>query len=136
MADLLTHPDVNNLVLIGAYRDNEVAAAHPLMRKLDAMHQAGATLQNIVLAPLTRYDLEQLIAEFPFAVNRDMRAHWRDWSRKRPPAIRFLPFNSYLTCSKRDCSASITSRDSGIGTSIAFTPRVIPTMSWTLWWGS
>ena len=63
MADLLTHPDVNNLVLIGAYRDNEVAAAHPLMRKLDAMHQAGATLQNIVLAPLTRYDLEQLIAD-------------------------------------------------------------------------
>jgi serine/threonine protein kinase len=46
MADLLTHPDVNNLVLIGAYRDNEVATAHPLMRRLDAMHQAGATLQN------------------------------------------------------------------------------------------
>jgi PAS domain S-box-containing protein len=63
MADLLTHPDVNNLVLIGAYRDNEVAPAHPLMRKLDAMHQAGATLQNIVLAPLTRDDLEQLIAD-------------------------------------------------------------------------
>ncbi|OSJ07840.1 hypothetical protein BST63_39850 [Bradyrhizobium canariense] len=63
MADLLTHPDVNNLLLIGAYRDNEVAAAHPLMRRLDAMHQAGATLHNIVLAPLTRDNLEQLIAD-------------------------------------------------------------------------
>jgi predicted ATPase/signal transduction histidine kinase/GAF domain-containing protein len=63
VADLLTHPDVNNLLLIGAYRDNEVAAAHPLMRRLDAMHQAGATLQSIVLAPLTRENLEQLIAD-------------------------------------------------------------------------
>ena len=63
MEDLLTHPDVKDLLLIGAYRDNEVAPAHPLMRKLQAMHQAGAMLRNIVLAPLTRYDLEQLIAD-------------------------------------------------------------------------
>ncbi|OSI64641.1 hypothetical protein BSZ22_32140 [Bradyrhizobium canariense] len=63
VADLLTHPGVNNLLLIGAYRDNEVAAAHPLMRRLDAMHQAGATLLSIVLAPLTRENLEQLIAD-------------------------------------------------------------------------
>jgi PAS domain S-box-containing protein len=61
--DLLTDPDVKDLLLIGAYRDNEVAPAHPLMRKLQALHQAGAMVQNIVLAPLTRYDLEQLIAD-------------------------------------------------------------------------
>ena len=29
-------------MLIGAYRDNEVTAAHPLMRKLDAIRTAGA----------------------------------------------------------------------------------------------
>jgi PAS domain S-box-containing protein len=63
MEDLLTHPDVKDLMLIGAYRDNEVAPAHPLMRKLQAMRQAGGIFQNIVLAPLTRYDLEQLIAD-------------------------------------------------------------------------
>ena len=51
MEDLLTHPDVKDLMLIGAYRDNEVAPAHPLMRKLQTMSQAGAILQNIVLAP-------------------------------------------------------------------------------------
>ena len=34
MEDLLTHPDVKHLMLIGAYRDNEVAPTHPLMRKL------------------------------------------------------------------------------------------------------
>ena len=37
LEDLLTHPDVRNLLLIGAYRDNEVTAAHPLMRKLEAI---------------------------------------------------------------------------------------------------
>ena len=51
MEDLLTQPDVRHLMLIGAYRDNEVNSAHPLMRKLEAMRQAGAMLQEIALAP-------------------------------------------------------------------------------------
>jgi len=63
MEDLLTQPDVKHLMLIGAYRDNEVDPTHPLMRKLQAMRQAGALLQDIVLAPLTREDLQQLIAD-------------------------------------------------------------------------
>ena len=63
MEDLLTHPDVKDLMLIGAYRDNEVAPAHPLMRKLQAIRQAGAIVHDIVLVPLTRHDLEQLIAD-------------------------------------------------------------------------
>src|SRR3954464_6792219 len=63
MEDLLTHPDVKDLMLIGAYRDNEVTPAHPLMRKLQAMRQAGAIVHDIILAPLTRADLEELIVE-------------------------------------------------------------------------
>ncbi len=63
MEDLLTRPDVRDLMLIGAYRDNEVNPAHPLMRKLEAMRQGGAMLQEIVLAPLTREDLGRLIAD-------------------------------------------------------------------------
>ena len=63
MEDLLTQPGVKHLMLIGAYRDNEVDSTHPLVRKLQAMRQAGALLQDIVLAPLTREDLEQLIAD-------------------------------------------------------------------------
>ncbi len=63
MEDLLTHPDVKRLMLIGAYRDNEVAPAHPLMRKLEAIRRAGAIVHDIVLAPLTRNDLEELIGE-------------------------------------------------------------------------
>src|SRR5262249_43225798 len=41
----------------------EVDATHPLMRKLDAMLKAGAVLQDIVLAPLVREDLNQLVAD-------------------------------------------------------------------------
>ena len=50
-------------MLIGAYRDNEVDRAHPLMRKLDAIRQAGAPVQEIRLAPLARDDLGQMIVD-------------------------------------------------------------------------
>jgi PAS domain S-box-containing protein len=62
MEDLLTQRDVKHLLLIGAYRNNEVGPAHPLMSKLEAMRRAGVMLQDIVLAPLIRGDLEQLVA--------------------------------------------------------------------------
>ena len=42
LEDLLTQSDVQHLLLIGAYRDNEVDAAHPLMRKLDAIRRPRA----------------------------------------------------------------------------------------------
>src|SRR6185369_4263505 len=61
LEDLLTQSDLQHLMLIGAYRDNEVHATHPLMRKLDAIRKAGAPVQEIILAPLTGEDLAQLI---------------------------------------------------------------------------
>ncbi|MHB8817126.1 MAG: ATP-binding protein, partial [Steroidobacteraceae bacterium] len=63
LEELLTRTDLQYLLLIGAYRDNEVNATHPLMRKLDAIRQAGAALQHIVLTPLARDDLGQLLAD-------------------------------------------------------------------------
>jgi hypothetical protein len=63
LEDLLTGNDLRHLLLIGVYRDNEVNATHPLMRKLDAMRQAGAGLHDIVLTPLERDDLGQLLAD-------------------------------------------------------------------------
>ena len=63
LEDLLTQSDIRHLLLIGAYRDNEVEAAHPLMRKLDAIRRAGVTVRDIVLAPLTHDDLVQLISD-------------------------------------------------------------------------
>jgi PAS domain S-box-containing protein len=63
LEDLLTRSDSRHLLLIGAYRDNEVDAAHPLTRKLEAIRQAEARVQEVRLAPLTRDDLGQLIAD-------------------------------------------------------------------------
>jgi predicted ATPase len=63
LEDMLTRTDVHNFMLIGAYGDNEVNPAHPLMLKLEAMRRARAILQDIVLAPLTREDLGQLLAD-------------------------------------------------------------------------
>ena len=54
---------MQHLLLIGAYRDNEVNATHPLVRKLNAIRQAGAALQDIVLTPLERDDLGKLLAD-------------------------------------------------------------------------
>ncbi len=63
LEDLLIQPDVRHLMLIGAYRDNEVNSAHPLVRKLEAIRQAGPIVREIVLAPLAREDSGQLIAD-------------------------------------------------------------------------
>ena len=41
LQDLLTQPDVHHLMLIGAYRDNEVDSAHPLWCKLEAIPRRG-----------------------------------------------------------------------------------------------
>jgi predicted ATPase len=49
--------------VIGAYRDNEVDPAHPLMRRLDTIRKEGARVQEISLAPLTRDDLKRLIVD-------------------------------------------------------------------------
>ena len=46
LEDLLTQTDVQHLLLIGAYRDNEVDAAHPLMRKLTAIRSSGAKVSG------------------------------------------------------------------------------------------
>ncbi|MEA2768220.1 MAG: hypothetical protein QOD93_1182, partial [Acetobacteraceae bacterium] len=61
--DLLTQADVRHLLLIGAYRDNEVDAAHPLRRKLAAIRTEGAKVAEITLAPLAHEHVGQLIAD-------------------------------------------------------------------------
>jgi PAS domain S-box-containing protein len=63
LEDLLTQPDVRHLLLIGAYRDNEVMVGHPLLTKLQAIRHAGASVQEITLSPLSRDHLGQLIAD-------------------------------------------------------------------------
>jgi PAS domain S-box-containing protein len=63
LEDLLTQADVRRLLLVGAYRDNEVDAAHPLMRKLTAIRSSGAKVSEIKLGPLNPGHVGQLIAD-------------------------------------------------------------------------
>ncbi|WP_197086971.1 trifunctional serine/threonine-protein kinase/ATP-binding protein/sensor histidine kinase [Bradyrhizobium sp. LTSPM299] len=60
---LLLHPDTRHLLLIGAYRDNEVDSAHPLMLKLEDLRKAGAKVDQIVLGPLSVDDINQLLCD-------------------------------------------------------------------------
>ncbi|AFY44872.1 ATP-binding sensor histidine kinase [Nostoc sp. PCC 7107] len=55
--------DKNYLLLLGAYRDNEVSSAHPLMLTLEEMKKAGRTFNTITLAPLVEQDTNQLVAD-------------------------------------------------------------------------
>jgi predicted ATPase len=54
---------VRHVLLIGAYRDNEVSSSHPLMRTLAAIREAGAITQEIVLAPLGPGDVGRLVSD-------------------------------------------------------------------------
>ena len=60
---LLTSPEIRSLLLIGAYRDNELDSAHRLTRTLAALESAGVELQRIALGPLRLADLNALIRD-------------------------------------------------------------------------
>ena len=60
---LLSHPDVKHLLIVGAYRDNEVSPSHPLMLTLDSIRKAGVTVDEIILNPLSFKDVNHFIAD-------------------------------------------------------------------------
>jgi PAS domain S-box-containing protein len=62
LEDLLTQPDLQHLLLIGAYRDDEVTPTHPLIRRLAAIRQAGGRVQVIALKPLGLEDVNRIVA--------------------------------------------------------------------------
>src|SRR5262249_37065833 len=57
LQDLMVQTDVRHLLLIGAYRDNEITSAHPLTRRLEVIRGTGAPVQEIALAPLGSEDV-------------------------------------------------------------------------------
>jgi PAS domain S-box-containing protein len=60
---LAIHPEVTHLLLVAAYRDNEVDLAHPLRRILEAIHGAGGKMSEITLSPLKPEAIEQMVAD-------------------------------------------------------------------------
>ncbi|MEH2056588.1 MAG: AAA family ATPase [Nostoc sp.] len=55
--------DTNHLLLIGAYRDNEVNPGHPLMLTLSEIAKTLLTMNTITLAPLNQVTVNQLVAD-------------------------------------------------------------------------
>jgi PAS domain S-box-containing protein len=63
MTQLMTDPTKRYLLLVGAYRDNEVDRSHPLMRMLTLIRASGVKVGEIVLKPLSLEDIAQLVAD-------------------------------------------------------------------------
>ena len=60
---LMSEANTGYLLLIGAYRDNEVNPVHPLILTLDEIQKTYATINQITLAPLDQPSLNRLIAD-------------------------------------------------------------------------
>ncbi|WP_437708496.1 AAA family ATPase [Sorangium sp. So ce448] len=61
-----------HLLLIGAYRDNEVGPAHPLRLTLAEVQKRGATVGDIVLEPLSAAHVGALVAEAVHAAEAEV----------------------------------------------------------------
>lgn len=63
LEDLAAQPDLRHVLLVGAYRSNEVEATHPLSVSLKAIRASGCSVREIELGPLSLDDVAQLIAD-------------------------------------------------------------------------
>ncbi|RUT00355.1 hypothetical protein DSM106972_074830 [Dulcicalothrix desertica PCC 7102] len=63
LIELVMQSNTQYLLLIGAYRDNEVAPAHPLMLTLDKIEKDKGFINTIELKPLSLTDLNCLVAD-------------------------------------------------------------------------
>ncbi|MEG4520836.1 MULTISPECIES: AAA family ATPase [unclassified Microcoleus] len=60
---LMTDSDSHYLLLIGAYRDNEVSPVHPTIQTLEKIEKAGSPVNNVVLQPLDIIHVSQLVGD-------------------------------------------------------------------------
>ncbi len=63
LEELLAHSEMRHLLIVGAYRDNEVSSSHPLMLALDDVRKAGARVSNIALGPIPHEHLAAFVSE-------------------------------------------------------------------------
>jgi AAA ATPase domain len=60
---LITRSDIRHLLLIGAYRDNEVGPDHPLALALDTVRQTDTPISELRLGPLSTEDVNRLLCD-------------------------------------------------------------------------
>ncbi|MFT7519064.1 MAG: hypothetical protein ACI9MC_001203, partial [Kiritimatiellia bacterium] len=61
LQEVLSSPDGIYLYVIGAYRDTEVHADHPLMAALDHLRETGLSIEDLPLGPLPLQPLRSLV---------------------------------------------------------------------------
>ncbi len=60
---MMSEADTKHLLLIGAYRDNEVYRGHPLIKTLEVIRSSGATINTIPLFPLEKNHLNNIVVD-------------------------------------------------------------------------
>lgn len=59
----IASPEARHLLVIGAYRDNEVSPSHPLVEVVQQIREAGAHISTIHLGPLQPEYLNELVKD-------------------------------------------------------------------------
>ncbi|MBF0380025.1 MAG: AAA family ATPase [Magnetococcales bacterium] len=60
---IMTDQENGYLFLVGAYRDNEVAIDHPLMRTIEAIEKNGSIIHTLTLSPLNKENVVTLVSD-------------------------------------------------------------------------
>jgi PAS domain S-box-containing protein len=60
---LITHEDTRYLLLIVAYRDNEVGPNHPLRTTLAALRTSGVSVVDLEIRPLSATEMNRLVSD-------------------------------------------------------------------------
>ncbi|HYO53325.1 trifunctional serine/threonine-protein kinase/ATP-binding protein/sensor histidine kinase [Archangium sp.] len=60
---ILSNPDCRHLLLIGAYRDNEIYPGHGLHTLLADLQKTAVTLSRVALSPLSLEDVRELLTD-------------------------------------------------------------------------
>lgn len=87
---LITDPDSQYLLLLGAYRDNEVNPTHSLILTIDEIQKAGAIVNKIVLQPLNITHVTKLVAD---TLNESTDLKNPAFQKNRIAALAELVFN-------------------------------------------
>ncbi|HLO47048.1 MAG TPA: serine/threonine-protein kinase PknK, partial [Kamptonema sp.] len=63
LLELLMQDDTKYLLLLGAYRNNEVSPVHPFIFTVNELVKTGAKVKTITLPPLSEPDMNRLVAD-------------------------------------------------------------------------
>ena len=63
LQELLSDPNTTHLLVVGAFRDDEITSGHPLLLALETLEKAGGTVNRIDLQPLDELSIAELVAD-------------------------------------------------------------------------